>query len=309
MQLDRAGDIWFDGEFVPWGSATVHVSTHALHYGSSVFEGLRAYARPDGPAVLGLEEHVRRLFDSCKVVGMEIPFEPAAVSAAVCETVARGGHEACYVRPLVFRGAGTLGVDPTGNPVHVCVAAFPVGRYFGEEAVEHGIDVGVSSWRRMAPDTHPAMVKSAANYLNSQLILLEAKRHGYTEGLALDVDGFVCEASGMNVFVGLQGRLVTPPLADSILGGVTRSYVLQLARDLGIECVEQRVSREMLHFADEVFLTGTAAEITPVRSVDARPVGAGSRGPLTERLQREFFGIVRGEVHDRHGWLTPARSG
>lgn len=307
MRVDGKSEIWLDGAFVPFEDAKVHVLTHALHYGGSVFEGMRAYPTSAGPAVLGLEPHVRRLFDSCKTIELALPYEPEQIAEAICETVERNGHDSCYIRPLAWRGMRELGIDPSECPTQVMVATWPYGRHWGEEAAEAGIDVCVSSWRRMAPDTHPAMVKAGGNYLNSQLMILEAKRHGYHDAIALDSEGYACEASGMNLFAALGGRLLTPPLAASILGGVTRAYAIELARDLGIEVVEQRVSREMLYFADELFLTGTAAEITPVRSVDAKPVGAGARGPLTERLQQAFFGIVSGGAPDRRGWLTPVR--
>jgi len=304
MKVIPSERIWFNGELIPWDQAQTHVLSHVIHYGSGVFEGLRAYASPRGPALVGLDAHVRRLFRSCGIVHLPIPFEPEGIRRGVIQTVRDAGHEACYVRPFVFRGYGELGVDPSGAPVEVVIAAFPWGALMGEEALEQGVDVGVSSWRRMAPDTHPAMAKASGNYLNSQLVLLEAKRHGYAEGIVLDVDGYVCEGSGENVFLVRDGELLTPPLGSSVLEGITRGYAIQLARDLGLGVREQRISREMLYTSDEVFMTGTAAEITPVRSVDGRTVGAGGRGPLTERIQSAYFDVIHGRVPDRHGWLT-----
>ena len=298
--------IWFDGDLVPWKDATVHVLTHALHYGTGVFEGLRAYSLPAGPAVLALDEHVKRFFRSCKVIGLELRWSPEQLAQAILETVSANGLSACYIRPLAFRGYGELGVMPNDNPTRLAIAAFPWDSLHGKPALEDGIDVGVSSWRRMAPDTHPAMAKVTGNYINSQLVVSEAVAHGYAEGVVLDTQGYVCECSGENIFLYLDGRLLTPPIAESILPGITRGLVLQLCADLGIEVSEQRIAREMLYFADEILITGTAAEITPVRSVDRRPVGEGDRGEVTSRLQTEFFGILRGSIDDRHGWLTPA---
>lgn len=305
MELQKSDVIWFNGELVPWDEAKVHVLAHVLHYGSGVFEGIRAYATPNGPAVVELAQHVERLFRSCKAIELPIPFEPEVIEAAIRDTIRRNGHDACYIRPLVFRGYGQMGIDPRRSPVEVIVATWGHGSHFGAESIERGIRMGVSSWRRMAPDTHPAMAKAVGNYLNSQMIMLEAKRHGYDDGIALDIGGCVCEGSGANVFVVFEGVIRTPPLFDSVLPGITRSCVIRLARDLGMDLVEERIPREMLYMAEEVFITGTAAEVTPVREIDGRPVGEGSRGPITERLQREFFAIVRGEAKDRFGWLTP----
>ena len=311
MKLTPSKSIWFNGELVPWNEAQIHVLTHGLHYGSAVFEGLRAYATPRGTAVHCLAAHVDRLFQSCKIVDLPIPFGEHDVEEAILATVRDNGHDACYVRPLVFRGYGALGVFPGECPVEVAIATFPWDDPKKPEALEKGIAVGVSSWRRIAPDTMPALAKSAGNYVNSQLILVEARRHGYAEGLALDVDGFVAEGSGQNLFLVQDGRLYTAPVGASILSGVTRRCVMQLAEDQDIDVVEQRIPREMLHTADEAFLTGTAAEITPIASVDGKPVGRGGRGVMTQSLQKRFFGIVRGELEDRYGWLTPvaARSG
>lgn len=296
--------IWFNGEFIRWEEAKIHVLSHVAHYGSGVFEGLRAYATPGGPAVLGLAAHVTRLFRSCKIMDLPLPFTRVQISEAIIATVRQNGHAACYIRPLVFRGYGELGVLPTGCPVEFIIATLEWGTLHGAEALEKGVDVGVSSFRRIAPDTHPAMAKAVGNYVNSQMIILEAKRHGYAEGIVLDSEGFVCEASGANVFLVYDNALYTPPIGESILPGVTRSYVIQLAQDLGIPVRQERIAREMLYMADEVFMTGTAAEITPVRSVDRRRVGSGTRGPVATILQQAFFGIIRGERPDLHGWLT-----
>lgn len=305
MKLSPSPFIWFNGKLVPWEQAQVHVLTHALHYGSSVFEGIRAYATPRGTAILGLAQHVERLFHSCKIVHLPLEYSRDAMQTAILETVRENRHDACYIRPLVYRGYGALGVWPEECPIEVAIATFPWIKQNERELLEKGIDVGVSSWRRMAPDTHPAMAKAAANYLNSQMVIMEAKRHGYADGLALDVDGYVAEGSGQNLFLVQDGVLFTPPIGDSILAGFTRRAAIELAGDLSLRVVEQRVAREMLYTAEEVFLTGTVAEITPVRSVDGLTVGAGRRGAVTHALQQRFFGILRGEHADARGWLTP----
>ena len=296
--------IWMDGELVPWDQAQVHVLTHSLHYGNAVFEGMRAYATPDGPALLRLDEHVRRMFRSCAVLDMEIPFSQEQVRQAVVDTIRRNGHGSCYVRPLVFRGAGPLGVLPKGNPIQLAIATWEWDSLHGNESIESGVDVCFSSWRRMAPGTHPAMAKASGNYLNSQLVIQEAVRNGYSEGLVLDVDGYLSEGSGENLFLVQDGAVVTPPVGNSILEGITRSMVIDLLRELGVEVRERRIPRELIFFAEELFMTGTAAEITPVRSVDRRPMEAGAPGPVTARVQEAFFSIVEGKVPDRHGWLT-----
>ena len=304
MPLPKSAYIWFSGQFVPWDEAKIHVLSHVLHYGSSVFEGIRVYQTPHGPAVLGLGAHVDRLFKSCKIVEMPLPYTPEEIEAAILETVKRNGHQACYIRPLAFRGYEALGVNPTACPVEMVIATWEWGAYLGAEAVEQGVDVGVSSWRRMAPDTHPAMAKTGGNYVNSQLVIMEARRHGYVEGIVLDVYGYVSEGSGENIFVILDGKIYTPPLSSSILAGITRGFAMTLAEEKGYKVVEQQITREMLYVADEIFFTGTAAEITPVRSVDHRPIGSGSRGPITKSIQDAFFAIVSGETPDRHSWLT-----
>jgi len=299
--------IWFDGEFVPWADAKVHVLSHAMHYGSSVFEGIRCYDTPSGPAVFRLDEHVARMFRSCKIYRMDIPFSPEAVGEAIKGTVVENGLSGCYIRPLVFRGFGELGVTPQTCPVQMIIAAWEWGAYLGKEALEQGVDVGVSSWRRMAPDTFPAMAKAGGHYTNSQLIRMEAAMHGYAEGIALDINGYACEGSGENLFMVRDGALYTPPLYASVLPGITRDCVLVLAEEAGIEVRESLISREMLYMADELFFSGTAAEISPIRSVDQITVGCGSRGPITETIQSAFFAIVNGEAEDRFGWLTPVK--
>ena len=304
MSIQPTPWIWFNGKLVPWEEARVHALTHALHYGSSVFEGIRAYATPRGPAVLGLKPHVRRLFDSCRVYRMPIPYQPEEIAQAILETVRANNLQSCYIRPLVFRGVGTLALDGRECPTEVLIATVEMGKYLGEEGFKKGLDVVVSSWRRLAPATLPAMAKIGGQYINSQLIAMEAHDLGFAEGIALNAVGYVSEGSGENIFVVKDGVLYTPPAAASILPGITRGFVIQLARDLGYEVQEQMIAREMLYLADELFFTGTAAEITPIRSVDGIQVGAGQRGPVTAHLQEQFFGIVTGKLEDRFGWLT-----
>ena len=303
--MKASARIWFDGKFVPWDDAKIHVAAHALQYGSSVFEGIRCYETKSGPAAFCLSPHIRRLQDSCKIFRMALPYSTEQLSKACLETVSTNGHQSCYIRPLVFRGVESWSVEPRRSPLHMAIMTIEWGRYLGPEAIEQGVDVMVSSWRRMAPDTHPGMGKIGGNYVNSAFIVMEAVDNGYAEGIALDVHGYLSEGSGENLFVVRDGVIYTPPLVASILAGVTRMVVTALCRDLGIEIREMPLPREMLYVADEVFFTGTAAEITPVRSVDKVPVGSGRRGPITRRLQDEFFGITEGRIPDRHGWLTP----
>ena len=305
MPMPKSEYIWYDGEFVPWDEAKVHVLAHVLHYGSSVFEGIRCYSTPDGPAVFRLQPHLKRMYDSCKVYRIEIPFPQEELSEAILETIRRNKLGSCYIRPLVFRGYGQLGVEPRSCPVNVIVAVWEWGAYLGAEALEQGVDVGVSSWRRMAPDTFPASVKAGGHYTNSQLIRMEATDQGYEEGIALDVYGYVSEGSGENLFLVLDDVIYTPPLASSILGGITRNSIITLAKDLGYDVREQMLTREQLYMADELFFTGTAAEVTPIRSVDRIVVGPGHRGPITAALQEAFFAIVEGREQDRYNWLTP----
>ncbi len=305
MPIPKAEVIWFNGEFVPWDEAKVHVLSHVLHYGSSVFEGIRAYKTPNGTKILGLKPHVDRLFFSAKVVRMEIPFSREEIAEAIKATVRRNKHEACYIRPLVFRGYDTLGVYPLNCPVETIIATWEWGAYLGAEAIEQGVDVAVSSWRRMAPGTSMALAKLGGQYVNSQLVVMEARDRGLIEGITLDIHGFVSEGSGENIFVIYDGTIYTTPVSASILAGITRRYATTLLNDLGYEVQEQNIPRDMLYAADEVFFTGTAAEITPIKMIDNLPVGTGTRGPITKQVQDEFFAITRGEKPDRHGWLTP----
>jgi len=297
--------IWFNGELVPWDAAQVHVTAHALHYGSSVFEGLRAYATTRGTAVFCLDPHVERLFNSAKICRMDMPYSQKEIKHAILETVLASGFESCYIRPLVLRGASGLRIDPRPYPLDVAIIVVEWGRYLGAEAIEVGIDAGVSSWRRMTPGAFPAAAKVGGQYVNSQFIVMEAVDHGYTEGIALDANGYVSEGSGENLFLVRDGKVLTPPLAASILEGVTRRCVVTLAEELGYQVIEAFIPREALYMAEEVFFSGTAVEITPIRSIDGVPIGTGKRGSVAKRLQEEFFGITSGELEDRYGWLTP----
>lgn len=301
----RADYIWMNGKIIPWDQAQVHVFTHALHYGSSAFEGIRVYETVNGPALFRGREHYERLLYSCKVAHIPSPYTVDEYLQATCDVVRANGQKSAYIRPLVFRGYNTLGVDGRGCPVEVIVASVPWGAYLGAEGLEKGVDVQVSSWRRMAPDTTSALAKIGGQYVNSQNVVMEAKDNGFTEGIALDVNGYVSEGSGENIFVIVKGQIYTPPLGNSILGGITRDCATVIAQDLGYTVKESMIPRELLYMADEIFFTGTAAEITPVRSVDRLPVGAGKRGPITEKIQARFFGIVTGEVADEHGWFLP----
>ncbi|MGA9626788.1 MAG: branched-chain amino acid transaminase [Bryobacteraceae bacterium] len=301
--------IWHNGRFIRWDEATIHVLSHVVSYGSSVFEGIRCYSTPAGPAVFRLREHVRRMVDSARIYRMEnLGFSAEQLAEAMLEVVRVNHLDACYIRPIVLRGYGEVGVNPLKNPIDVYIACWEWGQYLGEEALAEGVDVCVSSWTRLAPNTLPALAKAGANYMNSQLIKMEALANGYSEGIALDAAGYVSEGSGENIFVVRDGKIHTPPLGASVLPGITRDAILTLARDLGIPLVEAIVPREMLYIADEVFFSGTAAEITPIRSVDRVPVGKGRRGPVAEKLQKEFFGIISGATPDRHSWLTPVHA-
>ncbi len=296
--------IWFNGKFVEWKNATVHVMSHALHYGSSVFEGIRAYNTHKGTCIFRLEEHIARLFDSAKIYRMDIPFTQAEVSQACKDAVTKNGLKSAYLRPLVFLGEVGMGLRPPIDAVSdVMIAAFPWDAYLGEDAIEHGVEVGVSSWNRLAPNTMPTAAKAGGNYLSSQLISCEAARHGYAEGIALDVNHYVSEGAGQNVFLVKKGVIYTPPSTASILQGLTRDTVFSLAKDKGIEVREEPISREALYLADEIFMTGTATEVVPVKSVDGIPIGEGSRGPVTKSIQSAFFGIFDGTTEDKYGWL------
>jgi branched-chain amino acid aminotransferase len=311
MPLKTSQYIWHDGKLGPWAEATVHVLTHALHSGSSVFEGIRVYDTPSGPMGFRLTDHIRRLMHSAKIYRLKMPYSVEQLVEA-CKEVVRENKltKGAYIRPIAFRGYGEMGVAGNADaPARCSVAAWEWGSYLGEGGLEEGVDVCISSWQRVAPNTVPALAKAGGNYLSSILVTLEARRLGFTEGIALNNLGYVSEGAGENVFVVQQGVLYTPPLAASILGGFTRDTVMKLAESIGIKVVEQDIPREWLYVADEVFLTGTAAEITPVRSVDRIPVGEGRRGPVTERLQKQFFGLFDGSAADRWSWLEPILPG
>ncbi len=303
MALQKTENIWHNGKLIPWEEANIHVMSHVVHYGTSVFEGIRCYQLPSGPAIFRAQEHAQRLLDSAKVYRMDVNYSREELVSAMSELIATNGVSPCYIRPIVLRGYGDAGVSPMKCPVEVYIINYPWGKYLGgDEKV--GVDVCVSSWNRLAPNTLPAMAKAGANYMNSQLIKMEAILNGYAEGIALDTNGYVSEGSGENVFVVRNSTLQTAPLGNSVLPGITRDSVLRIARDLGIPVVEQGIPREMLYLADEVFFTGTAAEVTPIRSVDKITVGTGEIGPITKAIQKEFFEIVRGEKPDRFHWLT-----
>ncbi len=303
--VPKAKKIWMDGELVDWDKAQVHVLTHALHYGSSVFEGLRCYSTPRGPACFRLRDHLTRLKQSAKIYRMDLPYSVDELAEATKELIRVNGQTACYIRPLVFRGYGPMGLNSLNSPINVAIATWEWGAYLGEEGVATGIDVCVSSWTRLAPNTEPSLAKAGGNYMNSQLMKMEAVLDGYAEAIALDINGYVAEGSGENVFIVREGGIVTPPSGASILPGITRHSVIVLAKELGHEVRKQIIPREGLYIADEVFLTGSAAEITPVRSVDRIPVGDGKPGPITMAVRKAFLDVVTGAAEDRHGWLEP----
>ena len=301
--------IWHNGRFIAWNDAKIHVLSHVVNYGSSVFEGIRCYSTPSGPAVFRLPEHVRRMVDSAKIYRIpDIGFTKEQIADAILELVRVNKMSSCYIRPIALRGYGEIGVNGLKNPIEVYLACWEWGKYLGEEALAEGVDVCVSSWTRIAPNTLPALSKAGANYMNSQLIKMEALANGYSEGIALDTNGYVSEGSGENIFVVRDGRILTPALGASVLPGITRDTILKLAADLNIPVTEGIVPRELLYIADEVFFSGTAAEITPIRSVDRITVGKGRRGPVAEALQKEFFAIVNGTKADRYNWLSPVES-
>jgi branched-chain amino acid aminotransferase len=304
MAIKKTGKIWHNGDFIPWDDACIHVMSHVVNYGSSIFEGIRCYAPPAGPGIFRAPDHIQRLLDSAKIYRIDVDYTRDELVAAMVELVKINGAYPCYIRPIVLRGYGEVGVNPFNSPTEVYIVNYEWGKYLGTDA-EQGVDVCISSWTRIAPNTLPAMAKSGANYMNSQLIKMEAIMNGYVEGIALDVNGYVSEGSGENIFVVRQGKLITAPLGNSVLPGITRDSVLQLAHALGIPVIEQVIPREMLYIADEVFFTGTAAEITPVRSIDKISVGKGTTGPITRQLIGEFYGIIRGEKPDRFQWFTP----
>ena len=307
LEEKKAEFVWINGKYVPWDDARIHICSHVIHYGSGVFEGIRCYKTPAGPAIFRMREHTERLFDSAKIYRMEIPFTEDEVNQAMQDLIRKNRHDECYIRPLVYRGYNELGVNPFNCPVDVALITWLWGKYLGPEALEQGVDVMVSSWNRMAPNTFPAMAKTCANYMNSQLIKMEAIKYGFVEGIALDVNGFLSEGSGENLFIVRKGVIHTPPLHATILPGITRATIITLAREMGITVVETMMLREILYIADEAFFTGSAAEVTPIRSVDKIPVGAGRRGPITKQLQDAFFAIIEGKAEDRHGWLTTVR--
>src|SRR5579884_3029581 len=305
MAIQATEKIWHNGKMIPWEKAQIHVMSHVINYGSSVFEGIRCYAPSGVPAIFRLREHMQRLVDSAKIYRIEIDYSLDQLCSAVMELVAANGIWPCYIRPIVMRGYGEAGVNPFNSPTEVYMTNYPWGKYLGHGDVSEGVDACVSSWSRIAPNTLPAMSKAGANYMNSQLIKMEAIVNGYVEGIALDVNGYVSEGSGENLFVVKNGKLLTAPLGNSVLPGITRDSVLQIAKDLNLPVVEQVIPRELLYIAAEVFFTGTAAEVTPIRSVDKITVGAGTAGPITKAIRNEFYAIVEGKKPDRFNWFTP----
>ncbi len=304
MAIKQSKYIWFDGKLVPWQEATVHVLAHGLHYGSSIFEGIRAYTTSDQDTVVfRLTEHIERFFDSAKIHRMAVSWRQEHIVEACRDILRKNLLSSAYIRPVIFRGMGDLSLTGSKGPVHVAIAAFEWGAYLGEDALAHGVDACISSWTRAAPNTFPAMAKAGGNYLSSQLIGSEAARHGYAEGIALDHNGLVSEGSGENIFIIKKGRIITPPLSSAILPGITRDTVMTLARTMDLEVKEERLPREALYIADEAFFTGTAAEISPIRSIDGIQIGEGRRGPITHQLQDAFFGLFNGRTADQWGWL------
>jgi branched-chain amino acid aminotransferase len=304
MAIQKTEKIWHNGKLIPWNDAQLHVMAHVVNYGSSVFEGIRCYSHPEGPAIFRLREHMQRLIDSAKIYRIDIDYSLDQLSDAGCEIVAANGVWPCYLRPIVLRGYGEAGVNPFNTPTEVYMVNYPWGKYLGHGSASDGVEACVSSWSRFAPNTLPAMSKSGANYMNSQLIKMEAIVNGYVEGIALDVNGYVSEASGANIFIVRKGTLMTPPLGNSVLPGITRDAILTLAEDIGVPVIEQMIPREMLYISDEVFFCGTASEITPIKSIDKININGGVTGPVTLALQREFYGIVNGTIRDRHSWFT-----
>lgn len=304
MAFDESGKIWFNGKLVDWKDANIHVLSHVVHYGSSVFEGIRCYNTKKGPAVFRLQDHMQRLLNSGKIYRMDIPYTVDELCQATMDTIKANKLKECYIRPIAFRGYSELGVYPLNCPVETVIAAWGWGQYLGEEALENGVDLGVSTWRRMAPDTMPNMAKAGSNYMNSQLAKMESVMNGYDEAIMLDYQGMVSEGSGENIFLVKDEVLYTPPVSSSLLGGITRDSIMEIARNMGLEVREETLPREMLYIADEVFLTGTAAELTPIRSIDKITVGEGKRGEITKKLQETFFKVLNCEVEDEKGWLS-----
>ncbi|HWG48376.1 MAG TPA: branched-chain amino acid transaminase [Candidatus Acidoferrales bacterium] len=304
MAIQATEKIWHNGKFIAWNDAQIHVMSHVINYGSSVFEGIRCYSHSEGPAIFRLREHMQRLLDSAKIYRIESDYSLDQLCQAACDLVGANGVWPCYLRPIVMRGYGEAGVNPFNSPTEIYMVNYPWGKYLGKGDVSEGVEACVSSWSRIAPNTMPAMSKAGANYMNSQLIKMEAIVNGYVEGIALDVNGYVSEASGANIFVVRKGKLLTPPLGNSVLPGITRDAIITLAADIGVEVIEQMIPREMLYISDEVFFCGTASEITPIKSIDKIQVNHGKTGPVTLALQREFFSIVQGKEKDRHNWFT-----
>ena len=296
-------DIWFNGKLVPYEDATIHVLSHVVHYGSSVFEGIRCYETEKGSGVFRLREHVRRLYDSAKIYRMEIPYSIEEIEQAILGTISQSGLKSCYIRPVVFRGMGGLGVNPLKNDVDTVIAVWHWGAYLGDGALEQGVDVEVASWNRMAPNTFPSLAKAGGNYLNASLVKMDAILKGYNEGIMLSSNGLLAEGSGENLFLVRDGIIYTAPTSLSILPGITRDSIITLAREFGYTIEERAIQREALYLADELFFTGTAAEVTPIRTVDKHVIGAGKRGPITEKLQSAFFDVVK-NGNDPHNWLT-----
>lgn len=304
MAMAKTKYIWMDGKFLDWEDAKIHILSHVIHYGTGVFEGFRCYKTAKWPVIFRLKDHTERLFNSAKIYRMEISYSKEEINNVIVELIKKNGLEDAYIRPIAYRGYSTLGVDPFPCPVCVAIATLKWGKYLGDEALEQGVDVMVSSWNRMAPNTFPAMAKCCANYMNSQLIKMEAITYGFVEGIALDTTGYVSEGSGENIFAIKNGVIYTPPLHASILPGITRNSVMTLAKDLGVEIIEEMLTREFLYIADEVFFTGSAAEVTPIRSIDKIKIGEGKAGPITKQLQQAFFDVVDGKREDKYGWLT-----
>jgi branched-chain amino acid aminotransferase len=301
--FNEKGKVWINGKLIPWKEANIHIASHVIHYGSSLFEGFRAYDTPKGSVIFRLDTHIKRLYNSCKMYRMEIPFTQDQFEKAVIDTIKANDFRECYIRPVVYRGYGALGVDPFPNPVDSAILVWEWGQYLGDGALENGVDVKISTWQRMAPNTFPALAKSGANYMNSQLIKMEAILEGYVEGIGLNASGHISEGSGENIFLVMDGKIYTPPLSASILSGIIRDTVIHLAKDLDISLSEETIPREMLYIADEIFFTGSAAEITPIRSVDKINIGKSKRGHITKILQDEYFAYINGEREDKYNWL------
>ncbi|MDI6643314.1 MAG: branched-chain amino acid transaminase [Candidatus Hodarchaeaceae archaeon] len=307
MALTPTKFIWMDGKLVPWKKANIHVLTHTLHYGLGVFEGIRCYKTAKGPAVFRLVDHIRRLENSAKLVGMRLPYSVDKLVRATKETIKTNRIEECYIRPIAYYGYGVMGLDPKGSKVNVAIAVWPWGTYLGEAGLERGIRAKISPWRRIHPSILPPQAKVVANYANSILAKVDALRSGYDEAILLNIDGNVAEGPGENVFIVKDGKLATPPISSGALAGITRDSIIKIARDEGIAFEERDITREDLYAADETFFTGTAAEVTPIREVDGKPIGKGKRGPITERLQRIFFNAVRGREPKYESWLDYVR--